>query len=140
MISKNPCSNQVSHKKIALKEKRSTLVLINEKQVVVDLITVDGCKITSGPRCDFMVLVANVATEYFIELKGIDVNHAVTQLTETIKKLSSNATSTLKVSFIICTRSPLSSAEIQGYQIRFKRDFNARLIVKSTPFQYKLDN
>ena len=74
------------------KGKRYTLVTTgNEKSVVY---AVDGNIITSGLRCDKLILVRRSAsgvdpeqwTEAFIELKGVDTDHAINQLRETLKK------------------------------------------------------
>lgn len=51
--------------------------------------TIDGNIITDGDRCDKLVLVQSNITqnkwiEIFVELKGKDVDHAVTQLKATI--------------------------------------------------------
>ena len=51
---------------------------------------VDGCIITSGQKCDKLLLSknpSNLATWFghFIELKGTDVSHAIDQLETTIR-------------------------------------------------------
>lgn len=74
------------------KGKRYTLVTTGVEESVV--YAVDGNIVTEGQRCDKLVLVKcsmsgvepEQWTEVFIELKGVDTNHAIGQLRETLKK------------------------------------------------------
>ena len=88
MTIKNECYETSKSAKIVCKENSNKVVFINTKKLNVDKITVDGCQITSGKRCDFLVKYSN--TEHYIELKGHDIKHAFEQLTETIKQLKEN--------------------------------------------------
>lgn len=128
---KKECTTQTKQKIITFSEKRSTLILNNTNQVEVTCIVVDGCEITSGIRCDHLMLAKEI--EHFIELKGQDLMHAIEQLIASIKALSSNAARQPKISYIICTRSPLNSAQIQNLQVQFRKNFNSQLIIKSSP-------
>jgi hypothetical protein len=126
------CRTTTRNKVFTFKEQRSTLVLENKDEVDSTKIIVDGCEITDGIRCDFLHLAKNI--EMYIELKGQDIIHAMNQLERTMKLLSSNYQKHPKISYIICTRSPLSSTEIQNYDRQFRSKFNSKLIVKSSPF------
>tara|TARA_R100000935_G_C2780916_1_gene141666 strand:- start:188 stop:595 length:408 start_codon:yes stop_codon:yes gene_type:complete len=125
------CQESTKDKIIVFSEKRSKLIVKNDSQKDVLKVTVDGCEITSGIRCDYLMIVNE--KEYFIELKGQDVNHAIEQIEETIKSLSSDAKNSEKVSFIICTRSPLASTSIQNFQVKFRKKFRCKLIIKNSP-------
>lgn len=62
---------------------------------------VDGCIITSGQKCDKLLLSknpSNLATWFghFIELKGTDVSHAIDQLETTIRNPLFNDNSLVK--------------------------------------------
>lgn len=133
---KQKCIDKNTNKVIVFKENRSKLTIINKDQEKVCKIIVDGCQITSGLRCDFMLTTKNL--EFFIELKGQDINHALEQIKTTISKLSKNAKKQKKKTFIICTRSPLSSASIQNIRIQLRKNYNSDLIIKSSPYSYKL--
>ncbi|MBD0852647.1 hypothetical protein [Maribacter arenosus] len=133
---KNNCIQKTNNKIIVFQENRSKLIILNKNQINTTKVTVDGCEITSGLRCDFMLLAQEL--EYFIELKGQDIEHSIKQLIATINKLSSNPKNMEKSSFIICTRSPLSSASIQNLQVKFKKNFNSKLIIKSSPFSQEI--
>lgn len=73
------CKNQTKAKRIPLKEKGICLHFINDSCRDVIKIRVDGCAITEGMRCDYLVLCNK--HEYFVELKGSDIGHAVDQIT-----------------------------------------------------------
>jgi len=126
------CRRNSNKKLFIYEEKRSKLTLENTNEVKSTSIIVDGCEINDHTiRCDFMHVAKNV--ERYIELKGQDLEHAINQLKATILRLSSNSKSQPKISYIICTRSPLSSAEIQNYKLEFKKKFNSQLQIKSSP-------
>jgi hypothetical protein len=130
----NKCEIESSQKIFVFTEQRSTLRLINKNQVKSIRIEVDGCAITSGLRCDFMHIANN--TEMYIELKGTDIAHAVKQIEETICKLGKDLIQN-KICFIICARSPLVSTEIQALQWKLRKSHNAKLIIKSSPYEHQ---
>ncbi len=133
---KKECTHSTKDKKIVFQENNSKLTFLNKNQIQTTKVKVDGCEITSGLRCDYLLLAKEL--EYFIELKGQDINHAIKQLVATFKKLSKNPKKQEKTSFIICTRSPMNLAAIQNLQVKFKKNFSANLIVKNSPFSYQL--
>ncbi len=71
--------------------KRYRLATNGEEESVV--YTVDGNIVKEGQRCDKLVLVRRSPrdvqpeqwTETFVELKGVDINHAIDQLRQTLK-------------------------------------------------------
>ncbi len=130
---KKECTTRTNRKLITFSENRSTLIFNNIEQVEAICVIVDGCQITTGIRCDHLMIANKI--EHFIELKGQDLNHAISQLKTTIKALSSNAATQPKIAYIICTRSPLNSAEIQNLQVQFKKKYNSHLVIKSSPFK-----
>lgn len=130
---KKECTTITKQKIITFSEKRSTLILRNTHQVPAKCVVVDGCQITSGIRCDHLMIAKDV--EHFIELKGQDLMHAIEQLITSIKTLSSNASKQQKISYIICSRSPLNSAAIQNLRLNFRKHFNSDLIIRSSPYQ-----
>jgi hypothetical protein len=125
------CDERISHKKIRLSgSQTSTLYLLNPQEQEVERIEVDGCAITVGLRCDWLVCVEEGGSreEIFVELKGSDINHAIQQIEATIPQLSSDATQGRKRCLIALTRNPLSGTDINKHQIRFKKQYNARFL------------
>ena len=133
---KNECKVITKNKLIIFSEKRSKLTVQNTRNSEVTKIVVDGCQITSGIRCDHLMIVDEV--EYFIELKGQDIEHALEQIEETISDLSGDPKYSEKIAFIICTRSPLTSTSIQNHQVKFRKKFKCKLIIKSSPYLYEV--
>lgn len=133
---KEHCTETNTNRLVVFKENKSKLTIENTRQLLATKIKVDGCQITEGLRCDFLYILDN--QEFFIELKGQDLSQAIRQLEETIRQLSLDEKKQVKTSFIICTRSPLSSAKIQNLQVRFKKYYNSDLIVKSSPHSHKV--
>jgi hypothetical protein len=131
---KEECCITNNNKLVVFEEARSKLVIENKDEVVATKVTVDGCEITSGIRCDYMFLIKD--SEIFIELKGQNLKHAIEQIETTILKLSSNSKMKKKKSFIICTRSPLTSASIQNIRVKFRKNYNSEFIVKSSPHKH----
>lgn len=130
------CRTESKNKIFTFKEQRSSLTLENTDQVTSIRIHVDGCEIDDdGIRCDFMLIAKEI--EMYIELKGQDLTHAMEQIIRTIKMLSLDIRNQKKISYIICTRSPLASTEIQYFDRMFRKNFNSKLIIKSSPYSDK---
>ena len=96
---------------------------------------VDGCIITSGQKCDKLLLSknpSNLATWFghFIELKGTDVSHAIDQLETTIRNPLFNDNSLVKKFARIIARSfPSSKGDplVERARIRFKQQYQCEL-------------
>lgn len=130
------CQKVVKDKRITFSEKKSKLTLKNSRQVEATKIKVDGCVITTGIRCDYLCIANGI--EHYIELKGQDIDHAVKQIEASITQLSPNIKLGQKISYIICTRSPLVSASIQNIQLKFYKNYHSKLIIRSSPFEYAI--
>ena len=128
------CESTVRNKRITLKEKRSTIIFVNEKRLAIRKVTVDGCVIRDGLRCDYL-LIGNDAHEHYIELKGSDVKHAIKQIVATIKQISCAAKAHPKSCYISSTRCPLTGTDIQSEKLRFKKTYNARLVIKNGSYE-----
>ena len=122
------CSTFLQHKRIALSGRRTTrLYLLNPTERRVEKIEVDGCAITEGQRCDWLVRLNDAASteEIYVELKGSAVYHAVEQLRATVEKLSEDCANFPKRCFIVFTRNPMLGTDVQKYKVRFRQSFNA---------------
>lgn len=94
-----------------------------------------GCIITSGCKCDKLLLSKNpsdLATWFghFIELKGTDVGHAIDQLEATIQHPLFNDNSLVKKFARIIARSfPSSKGDpiVEKARIRFKQHYQCEL-------------
>jgi len=93
-------------------------------------IKVDDCLAIEGIKCDFL-MISESNCEHFVELKGADVRHAANQLSATIIQISASVAIAPKHCFIVSTRCPLLTPEIQNLKKRFKKRFNATLTIKN---------
>lgn len=126
------CCEKNRDNRVVFKEGRSKLTIENADRVDATKVIVDGCQIKEGKRCDYLYLIKE--KEIYIELKGQNIKYAFEQLETTIRRLSMDVRNGDKLSIIICTRSPLTSASIQQYQIQFRKNYNSDLLVKSSPY------
>jgi len=131
------CEQVVNDREIVLKENHSRLKFINASKADVRKIKVDDCLPIKGKKCDWLIITSG-DVEHFVELKGNDVNHAVKQLENTMKNISTDYKKRKKHCFIACTRSPKTSTEIQCLKVLFKRKYNSNLYVKSRESEYTL--
>ncbi len=131
---KKKCIEILSIPKIVCEENNQKIIFINKSRKQVSKIHVDGCQITEGKRCDFLILYNH--NEHFIELKGSDIKHAIMQLSESIKILGSSINK--RYCYIISNRCPLSSAELQVHRLILKKNFNSDLIVKNSRYEVNI--
>ena len=125
-IKKN-CLIETYKNVIVCEENKRKILFFNKNNKKVIKIIIDNCQIENGLRCDFLVIFNNL--QNFIELKGNDISHAFKQLERTINLLGKNQY--LKKAFVISSRSPLSSPELQNKKLFFKRKLKTMLIVKN---------
>lgn len=121
------------------KNKRSKFRLRNSKRNSIKVIQVDSCAIKNGIRCDYLLILPN-KKELYVELKGSDVKHAVKQIARSIDLLSCNCQSVVKLCFIASTRCPINSTDIQILKKKFRKEYNAKLIIKNGEIIYNFDS
>lgn len=134
---KSKCIVNNNNPIIPLEEKQSKISFLNPSRQNVQIITIDGCQITDGTRCDYLVIPES-GVEHFVELKGSDFHHAIEQLETTIKIIHQSYVNIRSFSFVIITRSPRLSPRIQIIKNRFKKDYNSTLIIKKSNYEHKI--
>lgn len=137
MINFENCQEIKKEKRIVLKEKQSKITFCNISGHDVRKIIIDGCLLNEGFRCDFLLILPD-DLEYYIELKGSDITHAVHQIENTIEFISKDKLNQPKKSFIISTRCPLASTQIQNFKMKFKKNYRSELIIKNSPYEYNI--
>jgi hypothetical protein len=132
------CTEKTKNPIIVLEEKGKRMIFRNSGRKTVKKITVDGCAITRGIRCDYLVLNEK-NDEFFVELKGTDIRHACDQLDSSIRQLSTDPKQKAKHSFVISSRfSPAINSTIQNLQRLFKDRFNCKLIIKNQQYEVEI--
>lgn len=118
---------------------RSRFRLHNPTKLSIKIVRVDDCVIREGIRCDYLILTPN-GEEMYVELKGSDVRHAVKQIARSIDLLTCTCQPVPKKCFIASTRCPINSTEIQNLKKKFRRQYNAELVIKNGEIDYKYDS
>ena len=136
------CETENSNSNIVItdsgsKNNRSKFRLDNPQRASIRVVQVDDCAITKGIRCDYLLILLD-GQELYIELKGSDVRHAVEQIVESINQLTCHQQCTFKWCFIASTRCPINSTEIQILKKKFKKNYNAKLIIKNGEIIHKI--
>jgi len=123
------CESQTCDPRIVVSERQSKLTLDNPDRKSVRRVRVDGCLPSDGPRCDYLLIPA-AGFEIFVELKGSDIAHAVLQLEASILAFGVKTGLVRRESFIVSTRSPKHSPEIQRLQSRFRKSLSSGLTIR----------
>ncbi|MBK1990191.1 hypothetical protein A0J48_022140 [Sphaerospermopsis aphanizomenoides BCCUSP55] len=135
------CSEKICHKNILIEEKKSSKInFSNENLIEITKIQVDGCLDIQGVKCDWLLIINEPYVEIYIELKGSDVEHAFEQVENTIKIISKNYKKVTKYCYIVTTRCPLNSAQIQVKAKSFKSKYNAVLKIIKTGCTEKINS
>lgn len=126
------CEKVLTKSKIPLKEKKrkSQMVFVNDSLKKIRKIKIDGCRITEGLRCDYLI-IDDTGFEHYVELKGSKIEYAIKQITKTIDTVSSVPKNEKKEAFIVSSRCPLASTEIQKHQKNLIKNYNTFLTVKN---------
>jgi hypothetical protein len=128
------CETTVTQSRVSLSERRSKITFLNPEQRSVRRVQVDGCAITDGMRCDYL-LIDHTGHEHYVELKGSDVSHALDQIMRSIEQLSVEARTHPKSSYVSSTRCPLFSTDIQCHKLKFKRFYNSSLQIRNGAYE-----
>jgi hypothetical protein len=140
---KPSCVSCSQDRKKTLEENRKKFIIQNPSQQLFQTIHIDGCQIQDPhARCDYMVTVhENNTTRHalYIELKGVDIEKAASQLEETIKSIKIK--NTVCKSYIVCTKvSPSISTKIQILKEKFQKNYKSTLEIKNNQIEVNLDS
>jgi len=138
----NPCIAIITDKEIVFSDKKSKseFKILNEQQRKIEKHKVDDCLIKGNDflKCDWLAIDKVSRKEVYIELKGKNVEHAIKQICSAIEKLSENKNAK-KLGYVICTRSPLSSTQIQTLAKQVRNSHQLILRVKSKQHTEKIE-
>lgn len=79
------CSTKDSQ--IKFEENKRKIIFLNPSNHRYKKVKVDGCAIKTGQKCDDLLISQDEHEEHFVELKGVDIMHAIDQLEQTILKI-----------------------------------------------------
>ena len=113
------CIETVNHQKVKVEEQGRKAVFLNPDKALVKKVTVDGCLIKDAMlKADYIVSKPGFV-DVIVELKGKDVPHARDQIVATLPVWLANPPFSPKIAgLIVCSRSPLSSSELQNMKAK----------------------
>lgn len=114
---------------IKFEEHKCAIFFTNPQRKTCSRICIDGCVITEGLRCDNLLIDWN-GNEYFVELKGSDISHAIKQIEATIPLLH-KAGAQIKAFIIHKSRSPQFTTEIQRAKKRLQQRYGDSTILST---------
>jgi len=95
------CVTVTTDSHIKFEEKKKSIVFRNKNQHKCSKVVVDGCAIKDGVKCDNLLVDMTNNNEYFVELKGEDVSHAICQLQRSVTLLSDQSVKDKDISAFI---------------------------------------
>ena len=124
------CICSTKEPQIKFEENKRKIVFGNPKHHAYKKVQVDGCTITGASvRCDKLLLSDDEHEERYVELKGVDVMHAIDQLEASIISLGEFDEN--RYSYVICTNvAPAFTTQIQKKQALFYKKYKSRLVVR----------
>ncbi len=135
------CNIRLSDKRISVCERNKKFTIVNEQQLEVIKVRVDGCLIDGEglERCDYLFLVQGDASEIvYVELKGMDVPKAVDQLEASLRHCTELNGQRKKFCYVVCRRCPIASPELQVKKRNFLDKHKAILRVKAAAAEHAI--
>ena len=127
------CIETVCDSKPKVEENGRKAVFLNPERVPIKKVRVDGCLIVSNtPKADYIVSKPDVV-DVIVELKGKDIHHAKDQIVATLSFWKAHPPFSQKIAgLIICSKSPMSSSDLQVMKAKAKIKHRLMLTVVET--------
>ena len=126
------CNELRTDKIVVIKENKRVFRIKNSSDFNINTVTVDGCYITTGLKCDFLFEIINneeIEKVFYVELKGSDVAHGIQQLEATLRHCLSEHKSFSRECYIVASRVPKSSTSSQNQKKEFRRKNRVSLFI-----------
>lgn len=132
------CVKDCADANIVFEQNRRRVCFYNPNRQICKCVQVDGCAITVGIRCDNMLTSHDERCEYFVELKGTDVKHAIEQLRVSIQTLGEFTDN--RSAYVVSTNvAPALTTTIQRAKRDFRTKLQAELIIKEKQADIRLN-
>lgn len=116
------CVARTTDSNIVFRENKARICFLNSNRKPYDRITVDGCVIREGNKCDFLLASCEYGDQYFVELKGENLEHAIIQLESTFTRLLDSREGVMRKAFVVSSNSGMRiSPYRQQLEKRFKK-------------------
>lgn len=128
--SSEDCIRTVCDSKPKVEENGRKAVFLNPGNAAIKKVRVDGCLIVDETlKADYIVSKPNVV-DVIVELKGKDIDHAKDQIVATLAFWKAHPPFSAKIAgLIICSRSPMSSSDLQVMKKKVKDQHGLLLTV-----------
>jgi hypothetical protein len=142
MMNYNECSRKNNNSKIVLKENKSKFEISNPEKILTKQTKVDGCLIDdTNEKCDWIISYETpTKTALYVELKGCNVDKAISQLKSTLKLTIDVFGNHKRKCFAVTTRVPKSSTSTRKKCMDFYDETKATLSIKNLQSTFTIGN
>jgi len=122
---KEPVSDPI----ITFREKGRCIRFMNPRRLAHIKVHVDDAGVAVAPRCDFLLTSGDERIEYFVELKGTDIRHAIEQLRNSITCIGEFTDH--RHAYVVGTNlAPALRTDVQKAKLEFMRKLKSTLDIK----------
>jgi len=137
------CEIRTKNKRIICKQRKSKSIFIGinkDKAEIIKIEDVDKHLNIKGKACDFLIVNTESDNAYFIELKGKEILHAIEQLQNTISEVKKNYNTNFanKKSFVIATKCPIASKDLNNLKRKFRKETKSTLTIKNMKIEVSI--
>ena len=105
-IREHDCTECTRNTCVVVREKKSQYRLENPAGKEICRTQIDGCYLSQGKKCDWLLVDCEPENAYFVELKGTDFRHAIEQINATINYVEGDLDSFDFFARVVLTKSP----------------------------------
>ena len=127
------CTITTKNSTIPVKENKSKLEVSNPNRLPVQKIKVDGCLISDNQeKCDWIIALEIPSPKaFFVELKGCNLDKAISQLKATLTATKAKFKNHDKSCYAVTTRIPKHGPDMRKRCIDFHKETNSTLSVRN---------
>jgi hypothetical protein len=127
------CSTETTDSRVVVQEKRSRFEVQNSRRASLKKVQVDGCLINDHrEKCDWIIEINDQSQRaLFIELKGCDVDKAISQLKSTLTHTRTRYSNYAKECFAVTTRFPKHGSSNRKKCLDFHKQTKVTLSIKN---------
>ena len=129
----DPCVEITRDSRVKVAEHASAAIFLNMKRTTIRKVRIDECVVRKGIRCDWVISKAN-CVDVLVELKGLDVNHAVDQLLKTIEMWRNHplrGKNNKLAALVVCSQYPRVDTRIQRAKLTFASRYSTPLYISA---------
>ncbi|MBS4637733.1 hypothetical protein [Aeromonas caviae] len=138
------CSVSCTDSKVVVQENQSRFEVINKSKLKITKVQVDGCLINDDrEKCDWIIEVEKSKEDkhaLFIELKGCNLDKAISQLQSTLNDTKDRYKSHHKECYAVTSRVPKHGATVRKRNLEFHKKNNVVLFVKNLRASIQIEN